>query len=95
MPVSLVMPVSYSVDLRWQIVWQHVLLGKSADEVARMLFVNERTVHRYAERFCVTGHVHPFARRNGCYCKLSDDDQLIILELIMRYPGIYLRELQT
>ena len=43
----------------------------------------------------MTGHVHPFGRRNGCYCKLSDDDQLLILELIMRYPGIYLRELQT
>ena len=54
------MPVSYSVDLWWQIVWQHVLLAKPAQEVARMLFVSERTVHRYAERFLVTGHVHPF-----------------------------------
>ena len=89
------MPVLYSVDLRWRIVWQYVLLGKSVDEVARMLFVSERTVQRYAERFCVTGHVDPFARRNGCYLKLSDGDQLLILELTMRYPGIYLRELQA
>ena len=80
------MPVSYSVDLRWRIVWQHVMLAKPADEVARMLFVSDRTVHRYAERFLVTGHVHPFERRNGCYCKLSDDDQLLVLELISCHP---------
>ena len=67
--------------LRWRIVWQHVMLAKPVDEIARMLFVSDRTVHRYAERFLVTGHVHPFERRNGCYCKLSDDDQLLVLEL--------------
>ena len=89
------MSVSYSVDLRWRIVWQHVMLAKPVDEVARMLFVSDRTVHRYAERFLVTGHVHPFERRNGCYCKLSDDDQLLVLELISCHPGIYLRELQA
>ena len=89
------MPVSYSVDLRWQIVWQYIMLAKPADEVAHMLFISERTVHWYAERFLVTGHVHPFERRNGCYCKLSDDDQLLLLELISCHPGIYLRELQA
>ena len=89
------MPVPYSVDLRWRIVWQHIMLAKPADEVANMLFVSERTVHRYAERFLVTGHVIPFERRNGCCCKLSDDDQLLIFELISCHPGIYLRELQA
>ncbi|XP_065891697.1 uncharacterized protein [Dysidea avara] len=70
-------------------------VGKPVDEVARMLFVSDRTVHRYAERFLVTGHVHPFERHNGCYCKLSDDDQLLVLELISCHPGMYLRELQA
>ena len=37
---------------------------------------------RYAERFCVTGHIHSFARHNDCYYKLSDDDQLLIPELM-------------
>ena len=68
------------------------MLAKPADEVANMLFVNKRTVHRYAERFLVTGHVIPFERRNGCCCKLSDDDQLLIFELILCHPGIYYRQ---
>ena len=71
------------------------MLAKPTDEVARMLFVSERTVHRYAERFLVTGHVHPFEGCNSCCCKLSDDDQLLLLEHISCHPGIYLRELQA
>jgi len=41
----------------------------------------------YAERFLGTGHIHPFERRNGCYSKLSDDYQLLLLELISYRPA--------
>ena len=42
------MPVAYSDDLRWRIVWLHVFLRLDANEVARMLFVSERSVYRYS-----------------------------------------------
>jgi len=58
------MPKSYSTDLRWRIVWLHVFL-KSIDEVATLLFISSRTVHRYIDKFMSTGDVIPQDHRNG------------------------------
>ena len=45
------MPKSYSTDMRWHVVWLHVFLKKSIDEVATLLFISSTTVHRYVAKF--------------------------------------------
>ena len=89
------MPWSYSNDLRWRIVWHHVCLRKPAEDVAKTLFVSERTVLRYVERFNATGQVEKTVRRNGCCSKLSESDKYLLIDLILSNPGIFLRELQA
>ena len=88
------MPVSYSNDLRWRIVWLHVFLRVAADEVARVMHVYERTVYRYAERFRLTGEVRTSMKSNGPPSMLCEFEKLLLIQLILIRPGIYLRELQ-
>ena len=68
---------------------------KPAEDVAKTLFVSERTVLRYAERFNATGQVEKTVRRNGCCSKLSESDKYLLIDLILSNPGIFLRELQA
>ena len=63
--------------------------------MAKTLFVSERTVLRYAERFNATGQVENTVRRNGCCSKLSESDKYLLIDLILSNPGIFLRELQA
>ena len=88
------MPYPYSNDLRWRIIWHHICLKKPAEDVAKALFVSERTVLRYAERFNATGQVEKAIRQNGCCSKLSNSDKHLLIDLILSNPGIFLRELQ-
>ena len=66
----------------------------SAKEVARLLFVSERTVYRCPERFRITGDVRLFKRSYGPPRELSEFDELQLIQLILSRPGIYLRDLQ-
>ncbi|XP_065905574.1 uncharacterized protein [Dysidea avara] len=70
-------------------------MRKPAEDVAKTLFVSERTVLRYAERFNATGQVEKTVRRNGCCSKLSESDKYLLIDLILSNPGIFLRELQA
>lgn len=72
----------------------NVLLGVTARDVAKVMHVSERTVYRYAERFRVTGEVRPSAKRNGPSRLLCEFEELLLVQLILSQPGIYLRELQ-
>ena len=93
-PVVLVMPVPYSDDLRWRIVWLNAFLEVEAAEVAKYMHVSERTVYRYVERYKVTGDVRQCAKRNGPRQLLSEYEELLLMQFILVHPGIYLRELQ-
>ena len=90
------MLLPYSLDLRWRVVWLHLFLLMPAKEVARLLFISERTVYRYSERFRITGDVRLFRQRSryGPPRELSEFDELQLIQLILSRPGIYLRELQ-
>ena len=92
--MSAEMPVSYSNDLRWRTVWLNVFLEVTAQDVAKVMHVSERTVYRYAERFRVTGDVRPSVKRNGPALLLCEFEELLLIQLILAHPGIYLRELQ-
>ena len=55
------MPVPYSADLRWRVIWFFHILQNSVAEVSFFLGVCERTVERYISKFLVNSGVKPEA----------------------------------
>ena len=88
------LPKSYSTDLRWHVIWLHMFLKKSVDEVATLLLTSSRTVHRYVARFLNAGDAIPQDHRNGPARLLTDFDEPTLVNLVLTNPGIYLHELK-
>ncbi len=86
---------AYSDDLRWRIIWQKEALGYSCQQIANNLHIDKSTVSRITTRFCTSGTVskskYPKCR---AYRKITLPVQLLIFELVITKPGIYLEELQ-
>ena len=53
------MPVPYSADPRWRVIWFVHILQNSVAEASFFLGVCERTVERYISKFLVNGGVKP------------------------------------
>ena len=88
---SIIMPNPYSVDFRWRVVWMYVAHSKSPADIAQLLCISERTVRWYLTLFYQVGDVEPRPRSNGPKRLLGDFEQVILLRLILAYPGIYLQ----
>ena len=88
------MPLPYSTDVRWRIVWLSLVNYASPTDIAKLLNVCSRTVVRYVELFNSTGDVVPRARCNGPRRLFGQCEQLVLLRLIIENPGIYLYEIQ-
>ena len=88
------MPKKYSEDLRWRIVWQHLLQGKSTKTVARDMYVSTRSVERYVQLFRQTGDVSACKQKHGPSRKLNEFEEITLLQTLLDAPGIYLREVQ-
>lgn len=88
------MPVAYSDDLRWRVVWMHVFQNIEAEEVAIVMKIGKRSVYRYVERFMATGDVRPFLKRNGPATILNEYEEYYLVCQVLANPGIYLREIQ-
>lgn len=58
------------------------------------MFVSTRTVQRYSQKFMATGEVNAELQRHGPSRKLSDFEELTLINLVLERPGIYLHELQ-
>ena len=84
------MPKCYSTDLRWHVVWLHVFLKMSAQEVSWLLLVSTCTVQKYCQNFMATGDLEPQQHRNGPQQILLDFDELTLVNLVLTRPGIYL-----
>ena len=84
------MPKKYSEDLRWRIVWQHLLQGKSTKIVAQDMYVSTRSVERYVQLFRQTGDV----QKHGPSRKLNEFEEITLLQTLLDAPGIYPREVQ-
>lgn len=86
---------AYAEDLRWKMVWQNQALSLKQDVIAENLGVDRSTVSRTLRLFSATGGVtkksYPKERH---YRKLTAPAEVLILNLIMKKPGIYLKELQ-
>ena len=88
------MPILYSLDLRWRIIWIALAWHASPQEIGQQLSVSERTVRRYLKMFEETGDVRPRSRRSGPLRLFGKYEQLTLLRLILENPGIYLHEIQ-
>jgi len=88
------MPVPFSLDRRWRVIWMNLVHGKSAFEISQLLCLSERTIQRYLTLFRQTGDVKPLEHGNGPQKLLSDFEQCEFLSLIFQYTGIYLHEIQ-
>ena len=88
------MPRNYSEDFRWRIVFQHCLQGKSIRMVAKDNYACKSTVERLVNRYKTTGDVLSVQEKHGPSHKLSDQEELIVLQLFLDKSGIYLREVQ-
>jgi len=73
----------------------HLAHNKSPADIAQLLCISERTVRRYLTLFYPTGDVEPRPRTNGPKRLLGDFEQVVLLRLVLAYPGIYLHELQS
>ena len=88
------MPLPYSDDLRWRVIWMHVHLGLGAEGVASVMKISRRSVYRYSERYAITGEVRPFMKKNGPGRELSEFEEEFLVNLVLANPGMYLREIQ-
>ena len=59
------MPLPYSDDLQWHIVWMHLFNNMPAEDVAKMMYVSVSSVYRYSQCYQAAGDVRPFVKRNG------------------------------
>ena len=87
-----VMPMPYSEDLHWRVVWLNVFLELGAHNVAKYMHVKGWCI--YAEQFRFTGDVRWSVKRNGPTHLLKEYEEVLLTQHILAYPGVYLRELQ-
>ena len=88
------MPLPYSLDLRWRIVWAYLTQSLSQSSIALLFNVSERTVRRLVALFNQTGSVKWRSRSNGPERLMGDFEQMILVQLIFAHPGIFLNEIQ-
>ena len=79
---------AYSDDLRWRIVYMSQMLGMKTVDISSLIFVSERTIQRYVERFKVTGDVAQFAKRNGPTRMLSGREEAMIVQAVLDKPVV-------
>ena len=87
------MPVPFSEDLRWRIVWQSVYKEANPEEIAESLYVSARTVRRIVGLFLATGYVASRVSV-GRPRTLTSLEETLVLNVIFENPGIYLDEVQ-
>ena len=77
------MPVPYSLDLCWCVVWLSLTQRYSATEISKLLHLSERTVRRYITIFQQLGDVEPKQYRHGPPRLLDEFEQLTLLQIIL------------
>ena len=91
---SIRMPIPYSLDLRWRVVWLYIVHQLTVMDISQQLCMSERTVRRYINMFKQTGEIEPRTQRRGPPKLLGDFEQLVLLRIILENTGIYLHEIQ-
>ena len=91
---SEVMPLAYSLDLRWRLIWFYIVHHLTTSDISKILSISERTIRRYINMFEITGDIEPTLQRHGPPRILGDHERLILLRLITENTRIYLHEIQ-
>ena len=87
---------AYSEDLRWRMVYQKEGMGLSYSVVAKNLNVDQSTVKRVVKLFTNTGSVTKKSYdKSSLPRKITKAVQFCILQLVLQYPGIKLREIKS
>ena len=89
------MPNQYSLDLRWRIIWLYTAQHLSISEISQLVCVSEKTARRYITKFEQSGEVQPSLHCHGPKRLLGQFEQLVLLKITMRNPGIYLHEIKA
>ena len=89
------MPKSYSTDLHWRVMWLYIAHYLDMSDISKLLCISERTVRRYVSSFQQTEDVKPKSQCHGPPKLLGDFEQLVLLRLILKNPGIYLHEIHA
>ena len=89
---------AYSSELRWRMVHQRLVLGNSYRHIGEQLCVDPSTVQRTLRLFEETGTVYSiqgYHEPSHKKKKLTENDEMVLLELIIEHPAMYLQELQS
>ena len=63
-------------------------------EIADLLLMSQRSVHRYVQLYLSTGNIAPKEQRHGPEPLLSEYEQIYLLQRLIDRPGTHLYELQ-
>ena len=74
------MPVGFSTDLRWRIVYLVCSEGKTISQAAKVLYVSHSTIERIVHLYITTGDVVSVQERHGLRRNLSEYEELTVLE---------------
>ena len=90
------MPKAYSEDLWWRILWTYLYRELSIEEISSFFYVSKKTIDRIVQRYFAEGEIcgktqGDYGKRNQ---KLTENEQVLLLQIIFDYPGIYLDEIQ-
>ena len=88
------MPLAYSNDLRWRIVWLHYYKEKSIEEIQDLLYVSSRSVRQYLTLFEETGDVSPAIYQHGPSRALDSFEKMSLIQSLLNKPDMYLEELR-
>ena len=84
---------AYSSDMRWRMVYQRYMTGLTYEQIGANLNVDPSTVYRVVKRFDEDGEVGK-EQNCGAEKKLTLYDELLILQIVLDSPSVYLHEIQ-
>ena len=88
------MPLAYSNDLRWRIVWLYYYKEKTIEEIQELLYVSTRSVRRFLALFEETGDVSPAIQQRGLPRSLDAFEEMSLIQSLLNKPEMYLEELR-
>ena len=89
------MPRAFSADLIWRMVWSYSYRQLSMTEIAENFFVPPKNVRICIDLFLNTRDVTQDGRKRGYLPKLQEQQQLMLLQIVFDFLGIYLEEIQV
>ena len=78
------MPVPYSTDLRWRIVWLSIVHKLPPSIISDQMCISKRSVRRYLNLINLAGDVKPKTQHHGPQLFLWEFEQLIFLRIILK-----------